>query len=282
MKNNRLFSFIIVAIAYIVATAIGLLIYSVLELDIWLRLLVADVTATIVIFVFSVIFGNASIYDPYWSVQPIVIGVLISILSSMTVYKVLLLAVVCLWGVRLTANWAYTFKNLEHQDWRYTMLNEKTGKIYPLINLLGIHLFPTVVVYLCILPMVYAITTSYTASVAAYLILIISLLAVVLQTISDCQMHYYKKHRKSLGSFIRIGLWKYCRHPNYLGEILMWWGVGLSVLFVIPSMWYLLAGAIVNTIMFLVVSIPMADRRLSKRSGYESYRSETHSLWLFK
>ena len=67
--------------------------------------------------------------------------------------------------------------------------------------------------------------------------------------------------------------------PNYLGEILMWWGVAITSLSVLPyAMWSLSLGAIVNTVMFLVVSIPMADRRQARKEGYAAYRAETRSL----
>jgi steroid 5-alpha reductase family enzyme len=97
-----------------------------------------------------------------------------------------------------------------------------------------------------------------------------------MQGIADIQMHKFRKNRN--GSFIRVGLWKYSRHPNYLGEILMWWGVGLSVVFACPSAWYLLVGAIANTVLFLVVSIPMADKRQSKKDGFVEYKKQTRML----
>ena len=89
-------------------------------------------------------------------------------------------------------------------------------------------------------------------------------------------MHKFRKNRNA--PFIRIGLWKYSRHPNYLGEILMWWGVGLSVLCAAPSAWYLVAGAVANTILFFAVSIPMADERQSRKNGFAVYKKQTRML----
>ena len=58
----------------------------------------------------------------------------------------------------------------------------------------------------------------------------------------------------------------------------MWWGVGLSVFITMPGRIYLLSGAAVNTLMFLFVSIPMADKRQSKKPGFEEYKNSTHML----
>jgi len=233
----------------VIATFVGVFVYRALTLDWWLSLLIADAVATVVTFIFSLIFKNASVYDPYWSVQPPVILTAFAIGESLTALGVLLLFAVLFWAIRLTANWAYTFKGLCHQDWRYTMLCEKTGAFYPLVNFVGIHMVPTLVVYGCVLPAVYAIREGCDANVGSVILLCVSIFAVVMQGIADVQMHKFRKKRDT--AFNRRGLWKYSRHPNYLGEILMWWGVGLSVVCAEPCAWYLLVGAASNTLLFL-------------------------------
>lgn len=276
LKQNRALSFIVVTMVYILAAAVGILVYRELELSWWISLLIADMVATVVTFIFSLIFQNASVYDPYWSVQPPVILVAFAIGKKLSVFGILLLVVVSFWAIRLTANWAYTFKNLTHQDWRYTMLKEKTKRLYPIINFIGIHMVPTLVVYGCILPAVYAIRAGLTANVGGILFLCLSLGAAIMQGIADIQMHSFRKKRE--GGFIRKGLWKYSRHPNYLGEILMWWGIALAVICIAPSVWYLGAGALANTVLFLAVSIPMAEKRQSRKEGFAEYKKKTRYL----
>ena len=251
IKNNRVKSFIMVLLVYLVATCGGIIIYDMLTFNTLINLLIADVFATLIVFLYSIVFGNALIF-----------------------------IAVILWGLRLTLNWAYTFKNLAHQDWRYTMLKEKTGVMYPLINLLGIHMFPTIVVYLCIIPTVYAFQNQLSFNIGSLIFFLVSIFAIILQGVSDFQMHKYRKNKN--GNFIRTGLWRYSRHPNYLGEISMWWGVALTVVFAIPSMWYLVVGALVNTLMFIFVSIPMQDKRQSKKEGFDAYKKETRALFPVK
>lgn len=273
LKESRALSFAVVAVVYIIATVAGVLTYRALNLDWWLSLLIADAVATVVTFIFSVIFKNASVYDPYWSVQPPVILVAFAIGKDLTALGILLIIAVSFWAVRLTANWAYTFKGLTHQDWRYTMLCEKTGAFYPIINFVGIHMVPTLVVYGCILPGVYAVREGLSANMGSVIFLCLSVAAAGVQGIADIQMHKYQKNRTT--KFIRVGLWKYSRHPNYLGEILMWWGVALSVVCTAPSAWYLCAGAVANTVLFFSVSIPMADGRQSRKEGFAEYKKQT-------
>ena len=276
LKENRALSFVLIAIVYLLALAAGIGVYVACPFDLWAKLLLADVAATIVTFIFSLIFQNASVYDPYWSVQPIAILFLLLTEFDATMSAVLPLIAVAVWGIRLTANWAYTFKNLTAQDWRYTMLKETTGKLYPFVNFFGIHLVPTLVVYACILPAAYTLADAPAFNAGAAVFFVLSLLAVLLQGTADCQMHAFRK--RGTGGFIRSGVWKWSRHPNYLGEILMWWGIGLAALCVMPTRWYLLLGAILNTLLFLFISIPMADKHQARKRGFERYKAETRML----
>ncbi len=276
LKGNRTASFVAVTLVYVLAAVIGVLIYRTTAFAWWLSLLVADIAATAVTFLFSLLYQNASVYDPYWSVQPPVILFAFAMGRELTVLGILLLAVVSFWALRLTANWAYTFANLFHQDWRYTMLCESTGALYPLVNFVGIHMVPTLVVYGCVLPAVYAIREGLSANALSILFLCLSLGAAVMQGVADIEMHKFRKNKS--GSFIRCGLWKYSRHPNYLGEILVWWGVGLSVVSAAPNAWYFASGALANTVLFLAVSIPMAEKRQSRKEGFAEYKKQTRML----
>lgn len=276
IKESRALSFTVVTLVYALCVIVGVGQYGYLPYSTFVNLLIADTAATVCCFIFSLIFKNSSVYDPYWSVAPIVIVIAFAIRDGLTSLGVLMLIAVCFWGVRLTANWAYTFKGLCHQDWRYTMLKEKTGKFYPLINFVGIHYVPTLVVYGCMLPVVAVIENKAQINIFSVIFVCVSLFAAILQGVSDIQMHKFRKNKN--GTFIRNGFWKHSRHPNYLGEILMWWGMGLSALCAVPNQWYLIFGAVANTALFLFVSIPMADKRQSRKEGFDLYKRETRML----
>lgn len=265
-----------IAAVYLFSGAAAYVLYRALPFADWLNLLAADIAATVLIFVFSLAFGNASVYDPYWSVFPVAALTVLAFGRDLTRLNVLHLAAFWFWGVRLTGNWAYTFENLNTQDWRYSMLQKRTGKLYPAVNLLGIHLMPTMVVYFCALPAFYAIRYRVEGSVPGCLFVLLSLCAAVLQGAADHQMHAFRKSHR--GELIRTGLWTYSRHPNYLGEILMWWGIGLSVVVSVPGSGRLLLGAVINTLLFLFISIPLAEERQSRKEGFDEYKKQTRML----
>ena len=276
IKQNRLSSFIIITVIYILAIITGIVVYKLLNFEWWLNLLLADIAATILTFIFSLILKNSSVYDAYWSVQPIVILIGLSIGKELGLLQILLLIAVCYWGIRLTVNWAYNFTDFTYQDWRYVMLKEKTGKFYPFINFTGIHMVPTLVVYGVTLPAAYAIVFGLNANIGSIICILVSIFAATFQGIADIQMHKYRKNRTT--PFNRNGLWKYSRHPNYLGEILMWWGIGFAIVVTNFSLCWLLTGALLNTILFLTTSIPLAEKRQSRKDGFLEYKKETRYL----
>ena len=276
IKDSRPVSIIIIACIYVMAGLIGVVSYLYLPYPFWFSLLIADAIATVFVFEFSIIFGNASVYDPYWSVQPVVIIICFALEYKITSATILLLISIVYWGIRLTGNWAYTFGGLNCQDWRYTKFENEKGRLYPFINFTGIHMMPTLIVYLCTLPAVFVIRNEMNANIGSYIGAAVCILATTLQLTADIQMQKYRKSGEH--GLIRTGLWKYARHPNYLGEILMWWGVSIQAVSVMPECWWLIAGAVSNTIMFFTVSIPLADKRQSQKPGYAEYKKATRSL----
>jgi len=280
IKDRIWTGFLIILLCYMLAAWLGVFVYLHIDSAVWLKLLAADAAATLFVWLVSFAFRNASVYDPYWSVQPIVILTLLLIQKgSIDLGSALLFAVILFWGIRLTANWAYTFKGLGHQDWRYDRIKEQTGKFYEVVNLVGIQLMPTFIVYLCILPAVYYIVQGSNFNLLSLFGLAISLSGAVLQMTADIQMHRFQKSTGDRTKIIRTGVWKHARHPNYLGEIMMWWGVYLAMLPSHTELWYLLIGALVNTLLFLFISIPLAEKHLAGyKEGYEQYQKETRML----
>ncbi len=109
----------------------------------------ADLTATIVVFAFSVAFRNSSFYDAYWSVAPpLLLGYWWLSGDGEFARVFVVAALVLTWAVRLTGNWARGWNGLDHEDWRYPKIRDATGRLYWPVSFLGIHLVPTVVVFI--------------------------------------------------------------------------------------------------------------------------------------
>jgi steroid 5-alpha reductase family enzyme len=275
--KKRTFSFVIILILYIVGAVVGIAIYNALPFVPWLSLLIADLGATLFIWLASLILHNASVYDPYWSVQPLVIlGLMLLKTGKFDAGSIIFILVIAFWSLRLTGNWVVTFPGMHQQDWRYDQLQEKSGRFFPLVNLVGIQVMPTLIVFACLLPGFYYLMLGGDMNAWTWLGLAVSLSGTVLELSADAQMLLFRKQNTDPSLLMRTGLWRHSRHPNYLGEIMMWWGVYLVLLSVQPQLWLTGLGALINTCLFLFISVPLAEKRLAGyKDGFEQYKKAT-------
>jgi steroid 5-alpha reductase family enzyme len=230
----------------------------------------ADLAATIVVFVFSLILDNSSVYDPYWSVAPVPILVYwLAATGDFSVRRVVVLALVVSWAVRLTMNWLRRWRGLADEDWRYADYR-KLGSAYWPVSFLGFHLFPTVIVFLgCMALLPVFLPGARQFGVLDALAAVVTLGAVVTEATADFQLRKFLLTRTDKAQVLDTGLWALSRHPNYFGEVMFWWGLWLFGLAADPSWWWTIAGPVTVTGLFLGVSIPMMDTRLlSRHPGY--------------
>jgi len=284
IKDNRKVGLLILLLIYIIATLIGFGIYQLYpNLETLWRILLADVAATVFVWFSGVILKTASTYDPYWSIQTTVIGViLLATTNSWNLGNILFTSAILIYAVRLTVNFIKTFYSLRYEDWRYKMLREKTGKFYQLVNLLGICMFPTFVVFFASIPYYRYILNGTNFQVNQITGLLVMLASVILEFVADKQMHRFIATRTSKSEMCRDGVWKTSRHPNYLGEIMFWVGIFLVYTFSSPADWLAYIGFIANFLMFKFISIPMAENHyLNYKENYRQYQKETHCLLIF-
>jgi steroid 5-alpha reductase family enzyme len=269
----------IIVVIYGMAIAIGIITFdkasaSMPEIG---SLLLADVVATVFVWLMGLVYRNVSVYDPYWSVAPPVFFTAWALLKGCwTLPVILLLIAVWYWGVRLTGNWAYTFKGLDHEDWRYTRYRKTQPLfLFHITNFFGLNMMPTLLVFACMLPG-FGLFKAESVNWLTWLGFAMCLASATIQLIADTQIHRFRDlhpHR-----FCNVGLWKHGRHPNYFGEIMMWWGVWVMYASLFGIDWLLMA-PVAMTCLFLFISIPMMERRqLENKPGYAEYRKKTRIL----
>jgi len=270
--------------AYVVATIVAVLSWHLTpHLPDLARLAVADLAATLFIFGASVAFNNSSMYDPYWSVKPVVIAIGAALtFGSGSTGVMALLVLMILYGLRLTINFYRDWPGLHHEDWRYVEFRQRFPKSYWAVSLFGIHLFPTVQVYLACLPVFLGMRMGGEVGLISIIGIWLTLFAIWLAYEADAQMRTFRNNPLNKGQIMDQGLWKHSRHPNYLGEILTWWGVWLIAIGIDPALWWTGIGALSINLMFHFVSIPMMDRRsASRRLEFAQHIKRTNALLPF-
>lgn len=131
------------------------------------------------------------------------------------------------------------------------------------------------------------ITSESRASVDVFLIVgaAIWLLGFIFESVADAQKQTYRSDPANKGKFINIGLWRWCRHPNYFGEITLWFGIlvmavpvlsGLSWLVVISPIFVFL---LLTRISGINLQDAQAKQRWGKDPDYQAYRKATPALF---
>jgi steroid 5-alpha reductase family enzyme len=289
--KNMTRAFSLCALAYVIALCVAVLVvYSLGDRHPILIVLTADIAATLVIYVFARMFRNASFYDAYWSVAPLAIALYYTLVASSVdvvfIRQVVVVTLVFIWGIRLTLNWARQWRGLGHEDWRYANFRSKTKGWFWIVELMGIEMMPTVIVFLGCLSLYPALATgTNTFGVLDWIAIVITAGAIILETTADEQLRKFVKANPKPGKIMSKGLWAYSRHPNYLGEILFWWGLFLFALSADISYWWVVVGPVAMTLLFIFASIPMMDKRnLERKPGYKEHMKKVPALvpWFSK
>jgi steroid 5-alpha reductase family enzyme len=245
---------------------------------------IGDGAATAAVFVGSLLANNSSVYDPYWSIAPPALVAWFVVAAPPGVpplRQALAAGLTAAWAARLTWNWIRRWRGFSDEDWRYVDLRRSSGRAYWLVSFFGLHLFPTALVLLACLPLAAACVLpgrplgALDAAGAA-----IAACGIALEAAADQQLHRFLSRPREPGALLESGLWAWSRHPNYLGEILFWWGLA-ALGAAAGAPWWCAAGALGVTLLFVGISVPMIERRMqSRRPGYREQRRGVPSLLL--
>lgn len=276
----------LLALCYIVAFAFAIGTYLILPVDmhVLLKTLIADIVATVVVFIFSVACDNSSMYDPYWSVAPPIIYALWIFVNQgwISIWGWAFFGAMLLWAIRLTVNCITHWGGLGDEDWRYVSFRQKFGKGYWPVSFLAVHFFPTLIVFACSIPVWFLYSEPVYRPVYAAVGIALVLIGTLLEFVADRQMTKFQRTRSSVEQCCTTGLWGYSRHPNYLGEIAVWWGACIGSFASVNSpLWFLLFPCAM-TALFLGYSIPaMEKRQLAHRPSYGEVKKEVPMLLPF-
>lgn len=105
--------------------------------------------------------------------------------------------------------------------------------------------------------------------------LLVWLTGFVCEAISDHQLFMFMSNPTNKGRVMRYGLWRYSRHPNYFGEVIMWWGVYLIALSVPYGWTAVIAPATITFLLLFVTGIPWIEKAMANNPEYQEYKRKT-------
>jgi len=111
------------------------------------------------------------------------------------------------------------------------------------------------------------------------------LIGLVVEAVADWQKFQFIQNKKNKDKWIQSGIWKYSRHPNYFGEIMVWFGVYVFVVSGLTGSEQLFAMAsplFITFLLLFVSGVPLleksADAKWGKEPAYKKYKKSTSIL----
>ena len=225
---------------------------------------------------------NNTIVDIAWGLGFVVIG-LYTFFRAPDVYtrKILVTTLIFVWGIRL-ALYIFFRSRGKGEDARYAAFREKWGKRAAVKSFFFIFMFQGVLM-LIIASSIIRVNTSFPAPLTWLDIAGLVLFGVgfCFEVTADWQMNRFKSNPENRGKLMTSGMYKYSRHPNYFGEVTLWWGIFLLAL---PTQygWATLVSPLIITLLILFFSgIPLLEKRFESRPGFADYKAQTPKFFPF-
>jgi steroid 5-alpha reductase family enzyme len=237
------------------------------------------------VYVLAWIKKDNSIVDIAWGIGFILVAVLTFVLQPGWLSRHLLVtALVAIWGTRLAAHIALRKKG-KGEDFRYAKWRKNWGKWFYIRSFFQIYMLQGIFLLIIAYPVLLVNHSDKEGlELPDILGFIVWLIGFVFEAVGDFQLSQFKKKAENKGKIIRQGLWKYTRHPNYFGEVTIWWGtflIGLSV----ENGWTAIVSPLMITFLLLRVSgIPMLEKKYKGNKEFEDYAKRTSAFfpWLPK
>lgn len=243
--------------------------------------LIISVIINLLMFVPAFIFKTDKLTDVSYTITFMVITFYSFLSNDINFLSILLTIVIIAWAIRLGLFLLIRIKKIK-KDERFNEMRTNFWRFGRFWLLQGIS------VWVIMLPSLFFFNSQNgTMSTITYLGLLVWLIGFIVETVADQQKYSFKNHEENKGLWIETGLWKYSRHPNYFGEILMWFGIYLLTITNL-NIWLAIIGIIsplyIMFILLKISGIPLLEKRAEERWGslpnYQNYKNRTSRLLL--
>ena len=228
-----------------------------------------------VIWLASVAIRNASIVDIFWG-PSFLVGASVAIATGGAPVwrRWLVLLLIAIWALRLA--WHISRRNIGRpEDYRYQAFREKFGAgRYWWVSLFQVFWLQALLAWLVALPVFAAMTSATPEGLGPLDVVgvVLWLAGFAFEAVGDAQLKAFKADPANTGRVMDRGLWAWTRHPNYFGEAVLWWGLGMIAL---ATQWWWAAfvgPAVITTLLLRVSGVSMLEKTIgSRRPGYAEY-----------
>jgi steroid 5-alpha reductase family enzyme len=231
-------------------------------------------------FVLSVIKKRNDVADVAWGLGFVLLAwTSLSLSYPSDSRDVLVNILVSIWGLRLA--WHIHGRNTgKAEDYRYLAWRKAWGNWFYVRSYFQVYLLQGFFLFLIALPVLIIHQGQPTdLGWIDFLGIAIWALGFFFEVIGDAQLARFMKNPANKGKLMQQGLWAYTRHPNYFGEVALWWGIWLLSVSVAGS-WFAIIGPATITYLILQVSgIPMLEKKMAEHPDFAAYKSRVSAFF---
>lgn len=241
---------------------------------IWQSALIIFIYAT-TWYIISLIVKRNDIADIAWGLGYVLLCGFYFISGHNHPRELLVYALITIWGLRL-AIYIFGRTRGKKEDFRYLQWRQEWGKTFYWRSYLQVYILQGFFLLMIISPVM--ITSYYEQpdlNWLDYLGAIIWLTGFLFETVGDYQMSIFKKDAGNKGRIMQSGLWRYTRHPNYFGEVLLWWGIFLITVNSPNGIFGVIGPATITWLILSVSGVPMLERKYEGNPEFEAYKKRT-------
>ncbi len=243
--------------------------------------LAAAIVMMTAVWVFSLWKRDASIIDIFWGLGFVLVAwIYFSMSQASTTRKYLVVALVTLWGVRLSLyilwrNWG------KGEDYRYQAMRAKDPQGFLLRSLYTVFWLQAILLWAISMPLLQAQrATTPTGLVWLDVVgLVFFVIGFVFEAGGDWQLARFKADPANRGKVLEHGFWRYTRHPNYFGDAMLWWGFFLFAAATAGSLWTIYSPIVMTFLLLRVSGVALLERGLKEsRPAYQDYVERTSAF----
>jgi steroid 5-alpha reductase family enzyme len=205
------------------------------------------------------------------------------LISNHSARSLLLTSLICIWAFRLIY---YVYSRYKKgADPRFVEWQKQWGQYALFISFWWIFIMNGIMLTIMSVPSV-LVNRSFIPhlNLLDFIGLMIWLVGFCCESVADWQLYAFMKNPMNKGKIMKEGLWHYSRHPNYFGEITMWWGI-FCIALSVPYGWIALVAPITITVLLVFFTgVPMLERVFKDNPEYQEYKKHTSMLipWFVK
>lgn len=231
------------------------------------------------IWICSLILKDASLVDRFWGAGFVLIAWVVAwVALPVTSAKALMLSVVTIWGLRLSLyiHW----RNRGHgEDYRYAEMRRHHGKRFWWYSYISVFSLQGGLMLVVAAPVIYVLSSpeANNLNIAAVTGAVFWTVGFIFEAGGDWQLQSFKKNPANKGQLLKNGLWSITRHPNYFGDALQWWGLGIMAFPYGQAGLLTFIGPLVMTLFIRKVSgVDLLEKNLKhSKPGYAEYIANT-------